>query len=100
MYDSNSDGSIDFREFMLVLYVMSNGSPEENLKQVSEVAVVSHSRTSLTKQQQRVLYKTGLHCIMKAVLDTPFVLRNLLGLVCIITRFWFRIHPSLVQTKE
>merc|ERR1719244_963484 len=34
MYDTNKDGHIDFREFMIVLYVMSNGSPEENLKQI------------------------------------------------------------------
>ena len=34
MYDSNGDGHIDFREFMIVLYIMSNGTPEENLKQV------------------------------------------------------------------
>ena len=31
------DGHIDFREFMIVLYVMSNGSPEENLKQIFRV---------------------------------------------------------------
>jgi len=34
MYDSNKDGIIDFREFMLVVYIMSSGSPEENLKQI------------------------------------------------------------------
>merc|ERR1712055_606286 len=37
MYDTNLDGCIDFREFMMVLYVMSNGSPEENLQQIFRV---------------------------------------------------------------
>ena len=37
MYDTNQDGHIDFREFMIVLYIMSNGSPEENLKQIFRV---------------------------------------------------------------
>ena len=41
MYDSNGDGHIDFREFMIVLYVMSSGSPEENLKQVTKNYVKS-----------------------------------------------------------
>ena len=36
MYDTNGDGHIDFREFMIVLYIMSNGTPEENLKQVTK----------------------------------------------------------------
>ena len=31
------DGHIDFREFMIVLYIMSNGTPEENLKQIFRV---------------------------------------------------------------
>ena len=34
MHDSNQDGIIDFKEFMLVVYIMSSGSPEENLKQI------------------------------------------------------------------
>ena len=34
MYDENRDGHISFREFMLVMYVMSNGSPEDNLRQI------------------------------------------------------------------
>jgi len=37
MYDSNGDGHIDFREFMIVLYIMSNGSPEANLKQIFRI---------------------------------------------------------------
>merc|ERR1712106_377784 len=37
MYDVNEDGHIDFREFMAVLYVMSSGTPEENLKQIFRV---------------------------------------------------------------
>ena len=34
MYDKNGDSHIDFREFMIVLYIMSNGTSEENLKQI------------------------------------------------------------------
>ena len=33
MYDENRDGRISFAEFMVVMYVMSNGTPEENFKQ-------------------------------------------------------------------
>ena len=34
MYDTNLDGEIDFREFMLALSVMSKGSAEDNLRQI------------------------------------------------------------------
>jgi len=34
IYDTNLDGEVDFREFMLALCVMKTGSPEENLKQI------------------------------------------------------------------
>ena len=34
---SSQDGHIDFREFMTVLYVMSSGTPEENLQQIFRV---------------------------------------------------------------
>ena len=31
MYDANKDGSIDFKEYMIIVYKMVNGSPEERL---------------------------------------------------------------------
>ena len=34
LYDKNGDGSISFREFMTVMYIMSSGTPEENLRQI------------------------------------------------------------------
>jgi len=37
IYDTNKDGFIDFREFMMALYVMTHGSSEENLKQLFRV---------------------------------------------------------------
>merc|ERR1719167_486211 len=37
MYDDNNDGHIDFRELMMVLYIMSDGTPEQNLKQIFKI---------------------------------------------------------------
>jgi len=37
IYDVNKDGHIDFREFMTVLFVMSSGTPEQNLQQIFRV---------------------------------------------------------------
>jgi len=34
IYDLNMDGVVDFKEFMVVLKVMSEGSAEENLRQI------------------------------------------------------------------
>ena len=34
IYDTNLDGEIDFREFMLALSVMSKGTAEDNLRQI------------------------------------------------------------------
>ena len=37
MYDENRDGHISFKELMMVMYIMSSGSPEQNLKQIFRV---------------------------------------------------------------
>ena len=51
---SFQDGHIDFREFMIVLYIMSNGSPEENLKQIFRVFDINNDGTITLKV--RTLY--------------------------------------------
>lgn len=55
MYDSNSDGSIDFREFMVVLYVMSSGSPEQNLAQIFRVFDINNDGAISTKELRRIV---------------------------------------------
>ena len=36
-FDINADGFIDFKEFMIVLYIMSAGTPEENLGKIFQI---------------------------------------------------------------
>merc|ERR1712142_1379719 len=55
MYDTNKDGHIDFREFMIVLYVMSNGTPEENLKQIFRVFDINNDGFISLKELQRIV---------------------------------------------
>ena len=56
MYDINSDGKIDFREFMIVLTVISKGTPQENLEQIFRIFDVNNDGT---------VSKTELHRIVK-----------------------------------
>lgn len=37
LFDKDGDGTIDFKEFMIVLYIMSNGTAEENLRQIFKI---------------------------------------------------------------
>ena len=42
MYDTNGDGSVDFKEFTLALDVLANGTPEQNLKQIFRVLDINN----------------------------------------------------------
>lgn len=78
------DGHIDFREFMIVLYIMSNGTPEENLKQIFRVFDINNdgkitlkelqkivrdlflliNESNADKASQEVLVKSGIHEVL------------------------------------
>ena len=34
LFDSDGDGTIDFKEFWMTMYIMSNGTKEEKIKKV------------------------------------------------------------------
>ena len=42
MYDTNGDGFVDFKEFVLALDVFNNGSAEQNLKQIFRVLDINN----------------------------------------------------------
>ena len=60
LFDRDGNGSIDFKEFMVVLYVMSSGTPEENLKQIFKVFDVDGdgciSRQEITRIVRDISY--------------------------------------------
>merc|ERR1711936_1444967 len=56
IYDSNNDGYIDFTEFMLIFFIMSDGSPEEVLTKIFRVFDVN-SDNSITKKELTRLIK-------------------------------------------
>ena len=42
MYDTNGDGFVDFKELILALDVLDNGTPEQNLKQIFRVLDINN----------------------------------------------------------
>jgi len=55
MYDDNEDGVIDFREFMTKVHIMSNGSPEENLRQLFRILDIDNNRTVSISEFKKVV---------------------------------------------
>lgn len=55
MYDINNDGKIDFREFMIVLTVISKGTPQENLEQIFRIFDVNNDGSVSKKELYRIV---------------------------------------------
>ena len=56
LYDTNNDGYIEFREFMLLVYILSKGSPEENLEQIFKLLDEDNSGEISMKEFKQVVH--------------------------------------------
>merc|ERR1719234_2209747 len=55
VYDANDDGYVDFVEFMMIFYIMSDGSPEEVLAKIFRVFDVNSDGTISEKELKRLI---------------------------------------------
>ena len=55
VYDTNNDGFIDFVEFMVIFYIMSDGTPEEVLGKIFRVFDVNSDGTITMKELTRLI---------------------------------------------
>ena len=55
MYDINKDGKIDFKEFMVVLTVISKGTPHENLEQIFRIFDINNDGSLSKKELTRIV---------------------------------------------
>merc|ERR1712183_536306 len=55
IYDSNNDGYIDFTEFMLIYFIMSEGTPEEILTKIFRVFDVNSDGTITQKEMNKLI---------------------------------------------
>ena len=55
IYDANNDGYIDFTEFMLIFFIMSDGAPEEVLTKIFRVFDVNSDGTITQKEMTKLI---------------------------------------------
>jgi len=62
MYDKNQDGFIDFKEFTIVLYMLSSGSAEEKLLQMFDI-FDTHRTGYISQLEMTKLVREMFSCI-------------------------------------
>ena len=54
-YDSNNDGYIDFPEFMIIYFIMNEGSPQDVLSKIFRVFDVNNDGSISMKEMKRLI---------------------------------------------
>ena len=55
IYDSNNDGYIDFPEFMIIYFIMNEGTPKEVLSRIFRVFDVNNDGSISMKEMKRLV---------------------------------------------
>jgi len=55
MYDTNGDGSVDFKEYVLGLDILANGTPEQNLKQLFRIMDINNDGKINMKELKKIV---------------------------------------------
>ena len=63
MYDTNTDGYVDFTEFMLTFFIMSDGTPEDVLKLIFRMFDVNSDGTITQKEMTKLI--KDMHGLLK-----------------------------------
>ena len=71
MYDTNNDNHIDFREFMMVLYILSKGTPEQNLEQIFRIFDINNDHEISRSEMKKILSE-----IQSGSFAREFILEN------------------------
>ena len=73
IYDSNNDGYIDFPEFMIIYFLMNEGSPQEVLSRIFRVFDVNGDGTISMKEMKRLIKVCFLEIFFLSFDDKEFV---------------------------
>ena len=71
VYDENNDGVVDFTEFMVMYYIMADGSPEEVLIKIFRIFDVNSDGVISTHEMRKLItdmygmLKKEVHVCMK-----------------------------------
>ena len=79
IYDSNNDGYIDFPEFMIIYFLINEGSPQEVLSRIFRVFDVNGDGTISMKEMKRLIKVCFLEIFFRLTIKSLF---------CILGHVW------------
>ena len=92
MYDENNDGVVDFTEFMVMYYIMADGSPEEVLIKIFRIFDVNSDGVISTHEMRKLI--TDMYGMLKKEVQW-YIHRKICFLFC---RYWiykYYLHKNI-----
>ena len=90
VYDENNDGVVDFTEFMVMYYIMADGSPEEVLIKIFRIFDVNSDGVISTHEMRKLI--TDMYGMLKKEVHI-----KIRFLFC---RYWISIGTQILSTQN